>query len=193
MTASGSKAFRAWKLAHSQRSLQRRNLDAEGHVPLGSSVRQAHKLKQSGLGNDSNRCYFFSLENMKMPYLVQLTSINVTKSFFRFNFPSLCRAYNSAISLKFSQSSEIKRAMLFCFSAPIPLIQERANCELTAQQKQNCPKNWRKQKAVKFQAQTQPNSLLLDIGVLKTLLPLTERGVHTDKGVVRRSLGNSNW
>lgn len=71
--------------------------------------------------------YFFSPENMKIPYLVQLTSINVTKSFFRFNFPSLSGVYNSAISLKFSQSSEIKRAMLFCFSAPTPLIQERAN------------------------------------------------------------------
>lgn len=59
MTASGSKAFRAWKLAHSQRSLQRRNLDAEGHAALGSSVKQAHKFKRSGLGDDSNILLFF--------------------------------------------------------------------------------------------------------------------------------------
>lgn len=50
MTTPGRETFGAGKPTHSQRSLQKRNLVAEGRAPLGSSVKQAHRLKQPRRG-----------------------------------------------------------------------------------------------------------------------------------------------
>lgn len=135
-----------------------------------------------------NRCYFSSLGNIKMPYIRRM---RWTKVFFCFCFLCLCRAYNSMISLKFSQSSslwELEGQSSPTFQLPFLSVKRQSTVELLSclgktEQAQKLRETEGGEGPVTVSAQsfTSRHST--------TLLPLPGWGTHMDKGAARRNSG----